>query len=108
MYGSVAVVTALSVALTCAAVVKGAARVPLPPSNPLKNTEQEKKQNSKPAMDLFSQMKLPSLEQRSGYRLLPARVSSRGRRASHDRAKLAGHPELVQFLERFAPLAAEY
>jgi hypothetical protein len=61
MYGRVVVVTALSVALTCAAAVKSAARVPLPLSNPLKNTEQEKKYNSKPAMDLFSQKKLPSL-----------------------------------------------
>ena len=61
MYGRVVVVTALSVALTCATAVKSAARVPLPPSNPSKNNEQEKQQKSKPAMSLFSQKQLPSL-----------------------------------------------
>jgi penicillin-insensitive murein endopeptidase len=117
MYGSVAVVTALSVALTCAAVVKGAARVPLPPSNPLKNTEQEKKQNSKPAMDLFSQMKLPSLGNavaigyyprgclQGGVELPTTGPNWQVMRVSRNRNW--GHPELVQFLERFAPLAAE-
>jgi penicillin-insensitive murein DD-endopeptidase len=59
MYRSIAVVTALSVALTGVAAAKSA--VPLPPSSPLKNNEQEKQQKSKPAMALFSQKQLPSL-----------------------------------------------
>ena len=41
MYKSIAAIGAFSVALTCAA-AKSGAHVPLPPSNPLKNTEQEK------------------------------------------------------------------
>src|SRR5262249_52045013 len=61
MYRIVAVVTALSVALGGAAAAKRAAHVPLPPSNPLKNSEQEKQQQQKPAMALFSQKQLPSL-----------------------------------------------
>ena len=84
MYGSVAVVTALSLALTCATAVKSAARVPLPPSNPLKSNEQEKQQKSTPAMALFSQKQLPSL----------------------GRAMAIGYYSM-QFLERFAPLAAQ-
>src|SRR4029450_9251662 len=61
MYRSVAVVTALSVALSSAAAAKSGAHVPLPPSNPLKNNEQEKQQQSKLAMALFSQKQLPRL-----------------------------------------------
>src|SRR5262245_7449221 len=59
MYRSVAVVTAVSVALIGAAAAKSAAHVPLPPSNPMKNNEQQQK--SKPAMALFSKKQLPSL-----------------------------------------------
>jgi murein endopeptidase len=117
MYGRVAVVAALSLALTCAAAVTGAARVPLPPCNPSKNTEQEKKQNSKPAMDLFSQKKLPSLGNAMAIGYYPRGCLQGGvelpttgpnwqvMRVSRNRNW--GHPELVQFLERFAPLAAE-
>jgi penicillin-insensitive murein endopeptidase len=55
------VVIALSVALACVAAAKSTALVPLPRSNPLKNTEEENQQSSKPAMTLFSEKKLPSL-----------------------------------------------
>jgi penicillin-insensitive murein DD-endopeptidase len=117
MYGRVAVVAALSVVLSCAAAEKGAARVPSPPSNPSKNTEQEKKQNSKPAMDLFSQKKLPSLGNAMAIGYYPRGCLQGGvelpttgpnwqvMRVSRNRNW--GHPELVQFLGRFAPLAAE-
>jgi penicillin-insensitive murein endopeptidase len=117
MHGSVAVVTALSVALTCAAAVKSAARVPLPPSNPLKNTEEEKRQNSTPAVTLFSEKKLPSLGKAMAIGYYPRGCLQGGvelpttgptwqvMRVSRNRNW--GHPELVQFLQRFAPLAAE-
>src|SRR5262249_59619419 len=58
------VVTAFSLALiTCAAAAKNAApvHVPLPRNNPLKQTQQEKKQNSPLASALFSEKKLPSV-----------------------------------------------
>jgi murein endopeptidase len=63
MYRSVAVVMALLVALNCAAAAKstGPVHVPLPPSNPLTNNQQEKQQQSKPAMTLFSKTQLASL-----------------------------------------------
>ena len=117
MYGSAAIVTALSVALTCAAAVKSAARVPLPLSNPSKNNEQEKQQKSKPAMSLFSQKQLPSLGRAMAIGYYPRGCLQGGielpttgptwqvMRVSRNRNW--GHPELVQFLERFAPLAAE-
>src|SRR6185437_3986903 len=62
MNKSLTVVMLFSLALTCAAAAKSAApvHVPLPRNNPLKQTEQEKKQNSPPASALFSEMKLPS------------------------------------------------
>jgi penicillin-insensitive murein DD-endopeptidase len=116
MCRSVAIVTALSVALTCAAAAKSATHVPLPPSNPLKNTEQEKQQQSKPAMSLFSQKQLPSLGKALAIGYYPRGCLQGGSelpttgptwqvmRVSRNRNW--GHPELVQFLERFAPLAA--
>jgi murein endopeptidase len=116
MYGSVAVVAALSVALTCATAVKSAARVPLPPSNPLKSSEQEKQQKSTPAMALFSQKQLPSLGRamaigyyshgclQGGIELPKTGPTWQVMRVSRNRNW--GHPELVQFLERFAPLAS--
>ena len=117
MYRSVAVVTALSVVLTGAAAAKSAAHVPLPPSSPLKNTEQEKQQKSKPAMSLFSQKQLPTLGRAMAIGYYPRGCLQGGielpttgptwqvMRVSRNRNW--GHPELVQFLERFAPLAAE-
>jgi hypothetical protein len=63
MNRSLTVVIAFSAALTCAAAAKSTApvRVPLPRNNPLKNTERDNQQNSKPAMALFSEKKLPSV-----------------------------------------------
>jgi penicillin-insensitive murein DD-endopeptidase len=116
MYRSVAVVTALSVALTSAAAAKSGAHVPLPPSNPLKNNEQEKQQQSKPAMALFSDKQLPSLGKAMAIGYYPRGCLQGGielprsgptwqvMRVSRNRNW--GHPELVKFLERFAPLAA--
>jgi penicillin-insensitive murein DD-endopeptidase len=117
LYRSVAVLTALSVALTGAAAAKSAAHVPLPPSNPLKNNEQEKQRKSKPAMALFSQKQLPSLGRAMAIGYYPRGCLQGGielpttgptwqvMRISRNRNW--GHPELVQFLERFAPLAAK-
>jgi murein endopeptidase len=90
MYGSAAVVTALSVALTCATVVKSAARVQLPPSNPLKNNEQEKQQKSKPAMVLFSQKQLPSLGRAMAIGYYPRGCLQGGIELPHNGADLAG------------------
>jgi penicillin-insensitive murein endopeptidase len=119
MYRNVAVVTALYVALTGAAAAKSTSpvHVPLPSSNPLKNNEQEKQQQSKPAMALFSDKKLPSLGRAMAIGYYPRGCLQGGielprsgptwqvMRVSRNRNW--GHPELVQFLERFAPLAAE-
>jgi penicillin-insensitive murein DD-endopeptidase len=117
MYRRVAVVTALSVALTGAAAAKSASPVPLPPSNPLKNNEQEKQQQSKPAMALFSQKQLPSLGRAMAIGYYPRGCLQGGielpitgptwqvMRVSRNRHW--GHPQLVQFLERFAPLGAQ-
>jgi penicillin-insensitive murein DD-endopeptidase len=119
MYRSVAVIMALSVALNCAAAAKstGPVHVPLPPNNPLRNNEQEKQQRSKPAMALFSQKQLPSLGRAMAIGYYPRGCLQGGielpttgptwqvMRISRNRNW--GHPELVQFLERFAPLAAQ-
>jgi penicillin-insensitive murein DD-endopeptidase len=119
MNRNVAVVTAFSVALTCAAAAKGTApvHIPLPRNNPLKNTEQENQQNSKSAADLFSEKKQPSLGRAMAIGYYPrgclqggAELPTTGptwqvMRPSRNRNW--GHPELVNFLERFAPLAAE-
>jgi penicillin-insensitive murein DD-endopeptidase len=119
MNRSLAVVTAVSVALTCAAAAKSTAPVyvPLPRNNPLKNTEQEKQQNSTPAMALFSEKKLPSLGRAMAIGYYPRGCLQGGvelpttgptwqvMRVSRNRNW--GHPDLVKFLERFAPLAAE-
>ena len=115
-YKSIAAVAALSVALTCVA-AKSTAQVSLPPSNPSKNTEQEKGQNSKPASVLFSEKKLPSLGKamaigyyprgclQGGVKLPVTGSTWQVMRVSRNR--YWGHPELVNFLERFAPLAAK-
>src|SRR5438874_830098 len=119
MSKSLTVLIACSVALTCAAAAKSAApvRVPLPRNNPLKQTEQEKKQNSPPASALFSEKKLPSVGRpmaigyyprgclRGGVELPATGPTWQVMRLSRNRNW--GHPELVQFLERFAPLAAK-
>jgi penicillin-insensitive murein endopeptidase len=113
------VVTAFSVALTCAATAKSTAPVPvpLPRNNPLKNTEQENQQTSKPASVLFSEKKLPSVGRamaigyyphgclQGGVELPTTGPTWQVMRLSRNRNW--GHPELVEFIERFAPLAAE-
>src|ERR1700745_365583 len=113
------VVTAFSVALICAAAAKSPAPVhePLPRNNPLKQTQQEKKQNSPPASALFSEKKLPSVGRPMAIGYYPSGCLQGGvelpttgptwqvMRLSRNRNW--GHPELVQFLERFAPLAAQ-
>jgi penicillin-insensitive murein DD-endopeptidase len=119
MNTNVAVVTAFSLALTCAAAAKSAApvHIPLPRDNPLKNGQQENQQNSPPASALFSEQKLPSLGKpmaigyyprgclQGGVELPPTGPTWQVMRPSRNRNW--GHPELVNFLERFAPLAAK-
>src|SRR5215472_17145278 len=119
MNRNVAVVIAFSVALTCAAVARSAAlvHVPLPRNNPLKSTEQEKQKNSPPASALFSEKKLPSVGRPMAIGYYPSGCLQGGvelpttgptwqvMRLSRNRNW--GHPELVQFLERFAPLVAK-
>jgi penicillin-insensitive murein DD-endopeptidase len=116
MYKVIGCFTALSVALTCVAAAKNAVQIPLPPSNPLKTAEQEK-QNSKPANALFAEKELPSLGKAMAIGYYPRGCLQGGvelpvsgpnwqvMRVSRNRNW--GHPELVKFLERFAPLAAE-
>jgi len=112
-------VGAIVMSVCCAAAAKNTApvHVPLPRNNPLKSTEQEKQQNSKPAADLFSEKKLPSLGRAMAIGYYPRGCLQGGvelpttgptwqvMRLSRNRNW--GHPELVKFLERFAPLAAE-
>jgi penicillin-insensitive murein endopeptidase len=119
MSRSLTVVLAVLVALTGAAAAKGAApvHVPLPRSNPLRNTEQEKQENARPAAPLFSEQKLPSLGKAIAIGYYPRGCLQGGvalpttgptwqvMRLSRDRNW--GHPDLVKFLERFAPLVAK-
>jgi len=112
------VAIAFSAALTCAAAAKSTApvHVPLPRSNPLKNTEHEKQQNSPPASALFSEKKLPSVGRAMAIGYYPSGCLQGGielpatgptwqvMRLSRNRNW--GHPDLVKFLERFSPLAA--
>lgn len=114
-----AVVVSLSVALICSAAAKNAASiyVPLPPSNPLKNTKEEKQHISEPASVLFSEKRLPSLGRAMAIGYYPRGCLQGGvelpvtgptwqvMRVSRNRNW--GHPDLVRFLERFAPLAAK-
>ncbi len=114
MNRSLTVVTAFSVALTCAAAAKSTTpvHVPLPRNNPLKNTEQEK-----PAMALFSEKKLPSLGKAMAIGYYPRGCLQGGVELPTtgqtwqvmrlSRSRNWGHPDLVKFLERFAPLAAK-
>src|SRR5438552_5988933 len=92
MNRNLAVVTAFSVALICAAAAKSTApaHIPLPRNNPLKNAEQENQQNSTPAMALFFRKETAKPRKGLGHWLLSARVPSRRHRTSADRADLAG------------------
>jgi penicillin-insensitive murein DD-endopeptidase len=119
MSKSLTVVIAFSLALICAAAAESTApvNIPLPRNNPLKQTRQEKKQNSPPASALFSEKKVPSVGRpmaigyyqsgclQGGVELPTTGPTWQVMRLSRNRNW--GHPELVQFLERFAPLAAE-
>src|SRR5262245_63869983 len=116
MYRNAAVVKALFMALTAGVAAKNVTPVPLPQSNPLKNTGEENQQNSKPANVLFSEKKLPSLGSAMAIGYYPRGCLQGGvelpvsgptwqvMRVSRNRNW--GHPELVRFLEQFAPLAA--
>jgi penicillin-insensitive murein endopeptidase len=116
---SLTIAIAFTLALTCAAAAKSTlpVHVPLPRDNPLRNTEQEPQQNSEPAMALFSEKKLPSLGKAMAIGYYPRGCLQGGvelpatgptwevMRLSRNRNW--GHPDLVKFLERFAPLAAK-
>jgi penicillin-insensitive murein DD-endopeptidase len=113
------VAIAFSAALICGGAAKSTApvHVPLPRSNPLKSTQQQNQQNSTPASALFSEKKLPSPGRALAIGYYPrgclqggVELPTTGRtwqvmRLSRNRNW--GHPELVKFLERFAPLAAQ-
>jgi penicillin-insensitive murein DD-endopeptidase len=115
MYRGIAAIV-LSAGISAAATA-ASARVPLPPTSPLKNAEQEKGQNTKPANVLFSEKKLPSLGKAMAIGYYPrgclqgaVELPITGQtwqvmRVSRNRNW--GHPELINFLERFAPLAAK-
>src|SRR5215510_8777084 len=114
MYRIVAVVASLTLALIYSAAAKHIipVHVPLPPSNPLKNSEEQKRQNSKPASILFSEKTLPTLGKAMAIGYYPSGCLQGGvelpttgatwqvMRVSRNRNW--GHPELVDFLERFA------
>src|SRR5262249_39464704 len=109
----------LLLALISGAAAKSTApvHVPLPRSNPLKDVEQEKNRNTPPASALFSEKKLPSAGRPMAIGYYPSGCLQGGvelpttgpnwqvMRVSRNRNW--GHPELVKFLERFAPLAAK-
>jgi hypothetical protein len=80
MNKSLTVVIAFSLALIFAAAAKSTApiNVPLPRNNPLKQTQQEKKQNSPPASALFSEMKLATT--RAGVFKVASNFRRQGRR----------------------------
>jgi penicillin-insensitive murein DD-endopeptidase len=111
------VAIAFSVVLICGAAAKSTAPVPLPRSNPLKNTEQQNRQNSPSASALFSEKKLPSPGKalaigyyprgclQGGVELPTTGPTWQVMRLSRNRNW--GHPELVKFLERLAPLVAQ-
>ena len=119
MNRNLALIMAFSVALICAAAAKSTApvHIPLPRNNPLKNAEQENPRNSRPAMALFSERKLPSLGKamaigyyprgclQGGVELPPTGPTWQVMRLARNRNW--GHPNLVNFVQRFAPLAAK-
>ena len=116
MYRGIAIIAILSTAISCNA-ASASTGVPLPPSNPLKKAEADKVQASKSASVLFSEKKLPSLGKAMAIGYYPRGCLQGGvelpttgptwqvMRVSRNRNW--GHPELIKFLERFAPLAAK-
>ena len=117
MYGRLVAVAALSVTLTAAEISFARAPIPLPPSRPLSNNGTANTEKSGPANILFSEKKLPSLGKAMAIGYYPRGCLQGGvelpitgptwqvMRVSRNRNW--GHPELVNFLERFAPLAAK-
>ena len=117
MYGRLVAVAALSVTLTAAEISFARAPIPLPPSRPLSNNGTANTEKSAPANILFSEKKLPSLGKAMAIGYYPRGCLQGGvelpitgptwqvMRISRNRNW--GHPELVNFLERFAPLAAK-
>ena len=94
------------------------ARVPLPPTRPvLSKAQQAKVENSEPAKLLFSQKKLPSIGKSMAIGYYPRGCLQGGVELPLNgptwqvmrvkRNRNWGHPELVKFLEHFAPLAAK-
>src|SRR5262245_44838999 len=118
MFRLVAVGASLALTLICGAAAKDApsAHVPLPPSKPVTNAEALKLQNSN-ASALFSEKKLPTLGQAVAIGYYPSGCLQGGVELPTDgptwqvmrvsRNRNWGHPELVNFLERFAPIAAK-
>lgn len=109
--GLLAIAGALSMAQTA---------TPLPPEKPAtaeKSAAAGKKEQQTPAKQLFSSEKLPSLGKAVAIGYYPRGCLAGGvplpvtgatwqvMRVSRNR--MWGHPELVKFLERFAPLAAK-
>jgi len=117
MYRRFAAALALWSALICIASAQTSTRVPLPPSSPLKSSEEDKRQSTKPASALFSEKRLPTIGRAMAIGYYPRGCLQGGvelpitgptwqvMRVSRNRNW--GHPELVKFLERFAPLAAK-
>ena len=107
----------LSIAISYTAAFAASTPVPLPPKNPFKNPDLEKGQSSKPANVLFSEKKLPSLGEAMAIGYYPRGCLQGGvelpttgptwQVVRVSRNRNWGHPELVKFLERFAPLAAK-
>ena len=116
-FRSLAAFLTLWLALICSAAAETPARVPLPQNNPSKNSEEKKQESSKPASALFSQKQLPSIGNAVAIGYYPRGCLQGGvelpitgptwqvMRVSRNRNW--GHPGLVNFLERFAPLAAK-
>ena len=116
-YRILAALFTLLPALVWSAAAETTARVPLPPSNPAKTGEKQKQLSSKPASALFSEKQLPSIGNavaigyyprgclQGGVELPTTGPNWQVMRVSRNRNW--GHPELVTFLERFAPLAAK-
>ncbi|HEX2512396.1 MAG TPA: penicillin-insensitive murein endopeptidase, partial [Xanthobacteraceae bacterium] len=118
MYRLVVVAASLALTLICSAAAKDttSVHVPLPRSSPFKNVEGLKQQNSN-ASALFSEKKLPTLGKAVAIGYYPSGCLQGGVELPTDgptwqvmrvsRNRNWGHPELVDFLERFAPIAAK-
>ena len=118
MFRVVVVAASLALTLICSAAAKDttSVHVPLPRSSPFKNVEGLKQQNSN-ASALFSEKKLPTLGKAVAIGYYPSGCLQGGVELPTDgptwqvmrvsRNRNWGHPELVDFLERFAPIAAK-